>query len=111
MWCVVALDNNGYGRFEFVMVAVALLSIADLLSGFLRLADPVLTANGALRQGLVGMSVMGALLGVFYPNCAENPVLQGGDVERGQRSCPQLGVCCCSMYWRMIEMGAPPQLP
>ncbi|HWZ50848.1 MAG TPA: GGDEF domain-containing protein, partial [Granulicella sp.] len=47
----------------------------------------------------------------LYPNCAENPVLQGGDVERGQRSCPQLGVCCCSMYWRMIEMGAPPQLP
>ena len=21
------------------------------------------------------------------------------------------GVCCCSMYWRIIEMGAPPQLP
>jgi len=23
----------------------------------------------------------------------------------------QCGVCCCSMYWRMISMGAPPQLP
>jgi hypothetical protein len=44
-------------------------------------------------------------------NCAENPVLQGGDAERGERSSPQLGVCCCSMYWRMMEMGAPPQLP
>ena len=31
----------------------------------------------------------------FYPNSAENPVLQGGDVERGERSLPQLGVCCC----------------
>ena len=47
----------------------------------------------------------------FYPNSAENPVLQGGDVERGERSLPQLGVCCCSMYWRMTERGAPPQLP
>ena len=48
---------------------------------------------------------------VIYPNCAENPVLQGGDAERGEGSSPQLGVCCCSMYWRMLEMGAPPQLP
>ena len=23
----------------------------------------------------------------------------------------QCGVRCCSMYWRMISMGAPPQLP
>jgi len=22
----------------------------------------------------------------------------------------QCGVCCCSMYWRTMEIGAPPQL-
>ena len=22
----------------------------------------------------------------------------------------QRGVCCCSMYWRTMEIGAPPQL-
>ena len=26
-------------------------------------------------------------------------------------SSPQCGVCCCSMYWRITEIGAPPQLP
>jgi hypothetical protein len=27
----------------------------------------------------------------FYRNCAENPVVQGGDVERGERSSPYSG--------------------
>ena len=26
----------------------------------------------------------------FYPSCAENPAVQGGDVERGERSSPKL---------------------
>ena len=26
----------------------------------------------------------------FYPSCAENPAVQGGDVERGERSWPKL---------------------
>src|SRR5580693_1490024 len=38
-------------------------------------------------------------------------VLQGGDAEHGERNSPQLGVCCCSMYWRMTQRGAPAQLP
>ncbi len=52
-----------------------------------------------------------SIIALYLSNCAENPVLQDGDAERGERSSPQLGVCCCSMYWRMMEMGAPPQLP
>ena len=27
---------------------------------------------------------------LFYPSCAENPAVQGGDVERGERSSPKL---------------------
>ena len=27
---------------------------------------------------------------VIYPSCAENPAVQGGDVERGERSSPKL---------------------
>jgi hypothetical protein len=27
---------------------------------------------------------------IFYPSCAENPAVQGGDVERGERSSPKL---------------------
>ena len=26
----------------------------------------------------------------IYPSCAENPAVQGGDVERGERSSPKL---------------------
>ena len=26
----------------------------------------------------------------LYPSCAENPAVQGGDVERGERSSPKL---------------------
>jgi hypothetical protein len=30
------------------------------------------------------------LLQALYPSCAENPAVQGGDVERGERSSPKL---------------------
>lgn len=40
----------------------------------------------------------------------------GGDIRRGLRSSPknvqfQSGVFCCSIYCRIMEIGAPPQLP
>jgi uncharacterized DUF497 family protein len=34
--------------------------------------------------------VGGRLYSVIYPSCAENPAVQGGDVERGERSSPKL---------------------
>ena len=30
------------------------------------------------------------VLARIYPSCAENPAVQGGDVERGERSWPKL---------------------
>ena len=35
-------------------------------------------------------SLLLSLIAGFYPSCAENPAVQGGDVERGERSSPKL---------------------
>jgi len=46
--------------------------------------------------------------------CATSPAVQAGkDSADGAAVLVfgfQCGVCCCSMYWRTMEIGAPPQL-
>ena len=37
-----------------------------------------------------GESFGSAYMSRIYPSCAENPAVQGGDVERGERSSPKL---------------------
>ena len=38
-----------------------------------------------------GVLIVGSASSPFvYPSCAENPAVQGGDVERGERSSPKL---------------------
>jgi len=39
-----------------------------------------------------------------------NPLRSGGNEYRGRQRLPYSGFCCCSMYWRITAMGAPPQV-
>ena len=52
--------------------------------------DP--TGTHVCEAGQNGNSVGGVFkpIGSVYPSCAENPAVQGGDVERGERSSPKL---------------------
>jgi hypothetical protein len=53
-------------------------------------------------------------LSSFLTSCAASPDVQGREGWRGQHSRPlslhQRGICWCSMYWRTMEIDAPPQL-
>ena len=65
IWTFVALDNNGFLRFQYVMVPVILLSVIQTMAIFWdsfegeRISKPV-------RQGLVGLLAATTLLAVFY---------------------------------------------
>lgn len=61
-------------------------------------------------------------VGVLFDQLRGKPPRSGGSQERGgevarcrrARLCRvriYSGVCCCSMYCRIMEIGAPPQLP
>ena len=59
--------------------------------GFTRLWPSVATlAAMALSVVLLGLAMRSLPVGTAYPSCAESPVLQGGDAERGHRRCPVL---------------------
>lgn len=68
--------------------------------------EPRKSARVYLRQGFT----------VSLTRCAASPVSSGRGRTARTPQAPfllgfQCGDCCCSMYWRMISRGAPPQLP
>ena len=68
-----------------------------------------MTKNGETDLCLTGLSRLPSA--GFTKIVRKTTLFEGWDAERAQGSRAQLGVCCCSMYWRMTEMGRPAQLP
>ena len=44
-------------------------------------------------------------------NARQTPSFRAGKDSGDAEGVLQCGVLCCSIYWRMRAMGAPPQLP
>ena len=71
--------------------------LVNLSGRLLAAADRAVVLGDIVESGETGPQALIDVLGLvmrkqaaLYPSCAENPAVQGGDVERGERSSPKL---------------------
>ena len=77
----------------------------------LRAALPQMMARGGGSMTCIASDPFGRQASAFRPGKDRPaPVSQGFALASWQEEVlAQVGVSCCSMYWRTTEMGAPPQ--
>lgn len=66
MWGLMSLDNNGFDRFQYIVVSIIYLAAADTLTAFYRMLKPTLQREPGLRRGMIGFAVATAVLSVSY---------------------------------------------
>jgi hypothetical protein len=65
MWASMSLDNNGYLRFQYVLVPVILLSVADAITVGWAAFAPLLREHEAARRAALGLAAALSLVALY----------------------------------------------